>query len=487
MPSIIKNTCVLIDLLVRPQGLSNPWRIFNRPNIIDWYEQLRIVLSVKDKLIYVENLIPTAPILAQAEIQRNLENLGAYKMLQELKTLFPQQTEQELLQTMQEFHSCKQEEKAVCWLLRSKNKELYRQSKASRAPVSLGLGHKKSQPQLAARGQNQRKGKNKLAYAPKTKITPPPKKEDPAKDSICNQCGKTCHWKRNCPQYLAELLKNKRLSQGACGSGIFTIELYTFPNKSWVYDTGYNTHICNITQGLRGSRKLNLGALCLYMGNGQRAAVEAIGSYHLSLPSELDIILNNYHYAPSITRGIISVSCYSLKIVARILNMVLTKKVEKTPYEVWHGQAPKLSYLKFWCCEALVKRDYLTKSGKLEPYSIKCIFIGYPKETIGYSFYYQPENKVLVARNAEFIENSLITQKASGSSEDLKNFPEEDTHPSIEIYEPQSDIIPIRRSTRTQHALDRMCIYTDGKEHVLGVLGEPTNYKAALLNHESDN
>nr|GEV56744.1 hypothetical protein [Tanacetum cinerariifolium] len=47
--------------------------------------------------------------------------------------------------------------------------------------------------------------------------------------------------------------------------------------------------------------------------------------------------------------------------------MVPTKKVEKTPYEVWHGQAPKMSYLKVWGCEALVKRDTLTKHDKLEP------------------------------------------------------------------------------------------------------------------------
>ncbi|GJZ80875.1 zinc finger, CCHC-type containing protein [Tanacetum coccineum] len=71
------------------------------------------------------------------------------------------------------------------------------------------------------------------------------------------------HWKRNCPQYLAELLKNKKLSQGASGSGIFTIELYTFPNKSWVYDTVCGTHICNTTQGLRGRRKLKPDALSL--------------------------------------------------------------------------------------------------------------------------------------------------------------------------------------------------------------------------------
>nr|GFC80056.1 retrotransposon protein, putative, Ty1-copia subclass [Tanacetum cinerariifolium] len=32
---------------------------------------------------------------------------------------------------------------------------------------------------------------------------------------------------------------------------------------------------------------------------------------------------------------------YALETTACILNMVPTKKVEKTPYEVWHGKAPK--------------------------------------------------------------------------------------------------------------------------------------------------
>ncbi|GKB63925.1 retrotransposon protein, putative, ty1-copia subclass [Tanacetum coccineum] len=177
--------------------------------------------------------------------------------------------------------------------------------------------------------------------------------------------------------------------------------------------------------------------------------------------------------------------------------MVPTKKVDKTPYEVWNGQAPKFSYLKVWGYEALVKRDTLTKPDKLEPRSIKCIIIGYPKETMGYYFYYPPENKVFVSWNAEFFENSLITQEASRSLEDLKIIQEEDTHPSIntslhheeddqEINEPQSDINPIRKSFRTRRAPDRMCLHVNAEEHELGDLGEPANYKAALLDPESE-
>ncbi|GKC61983.1 retrotransposon protein, putative, ty1-copia subclass [Tanacetum coccineum] len=71
-------------------------------------------------------------------------------------------------------------------------------------------------------------------------------------------------------------------------------------------------------------------------------------------------------------------------------------------------------------CEAVVKHDTLIKPGKLEPRSIKCIFAGYLKETMSYSFYYPPENKVIVAQNVEFFKNSLISQEASGSLEDLE-------------------------------------------------------------------
>ncbi|GJY20842.1 retrotransposon protein, putative, ty1-copia subclass [Tanacetum coccineum] len=37
---------------------------------------------------------------------------------------------------------------------------------------------------------------------------------------------------------------------------------------------------------------------------------------------------------------------YALESTARILNTIPTKKVNKTPYEIWHGKVPNLSYLK---------------------------------------------------------------------------------------------------------------------------------------------
>ncbi|GKA00255.1 zinc finger, CCHC-type containing protein, partial [Tanacetum coccineum] len=249
--------------------------------------QLRIVLSDIDKLDYLEQPIPPAPVPAQAGQQVALKALAAHaawhgKTVNELHAMLKLH-EQTLTKKDPALHVI---------LARKVQKKNNKQKKLIWLP----------------QGKIKLEGENKLAYAPKPKIPPPPKRENLAKDSIYHQCGDTGHWKRNCPQYLAELLKNKKLSQGASGSGIFTIELYTFPNKSWVYDTGCGSHICNTTQGLRGSRKLKPRALSLYVGNGQRASVEAIGSFHLCLLSGLVIVLNNYHYAPSITRGIISVS-----------------------------------------------------------------------------------------------------------------------------------------------------------------------------------
>ncbi|GJW56451.1 retrotransposon protein, putative, ty1-copia subclass [Tanacetum coccineum] len=63
-----------------------------------------------------------------------------------------------------------------------------------------------------------------------------------------------------------------------------------------------------VLQGLRESKKLKHGALSLYIGNGMRAAVEAIRSFDLILPSGLIIVLDNCHFTHTVTRGIVSIS-----------------------------------------------------------------------------------------------------------------------------------------------------------------------------------
>ncbi|GJZ51038.1 zinc finger, CCHC-type containing protein [Tanacetum coccineum] len=133
---------------------------------------------------------------------------------------------------------------------------LVNRMKNTKTPTVLAIREGKIQKDKkkprGAKGKG--KGKNKLSYAPKPMIPLPPKRDNPAKDSVCHHCKEVGHWRRNCPSYQAKLKKRKNASM-ASTSAIFTIELYAFPNKTWVYDTGCGTHI----PGLRGKKSLNMG------------------------------------------------------------------------------------------------------------------------------------------------------------------------------------------------------------------------------------
>ena len=56
---------------------------------------------------------------------------------------------------------------------------------------------------------------------------------------------------------------------------------------------------------------------------------------------------------------------------------------------------------------------------KLEPKLEKCIFIGYPKETIGYTFYHRSEGKIFVAKNGSFLEKEFLSKEVSGRKVEL--------------------------------------------------------------------
>ncbi|GJT90618.1 hypothetical protein Tco_1079463 [Tanacetum coccineum] len=86
--------------------------------------------------------------------------------------------------------------------------------------------------------------------------------------------------------------------------------------------------------------------------------------------------------------------------------------------------------------KAYVKRD---SADKLQQRSVKCIFVGYPKETMGYYFYFLPENKVIVARYGDFLKRDLISQEFSGRDYELED-DHMDTLPSKNTSE-----IPVER------------------------------------------
>ncbi|GJV27676.1 retrotransposon protein, putative, ty1-copia subclass [Tanacetum coccineum] len=111
---------------------------------------------------------------------------------------------------------------------------------------------------------------------------------------------------------------------------------------------------------------------------------------------------------------------YALESAVCILNMVPTKKVDKTPYEIWLGKALNLSYLKVWGCEVY----------------------------------------------GDFLERDLISQEFSGRDYDLEDdhmdtLPSENTSEipvELESLGSLSELIPVRRSERTKRAPNRLCL-----------------------------
>nr|GEZ77069.1 hypothetical protein [Tanacetum cinerariifolium] len=196
-------------------------------NFMEWYRNLRIVLSTEDKLPFLEQPIPTLPVLPAGQANPpDVEHLGAYDMLKELKTLYVQQADQELLQTVQEFHVCKQEE--GCLILVSLRKEYdgfvqnYNMHSMGKTVTELHAMlklHEKTLPPKEVAPTLHAIEQEAPPFAPKPKNPPTPKKDNPAKDAIGYQCGEVGHLRRNCPIYLAELMKKKKLSQGASTLG----------------------------------------------------------------------------------------------------------------------------------------------------------------------------------------------------------------------------------------------------------------------------
>nr|GEV95487.1 zinc finger, CCHC-type [Tanacetum cinerariifolium] len=157
----------------------------------------------------------------EPEIQRNLEPLHAHEMLKKLKTLFAQQAEQELRQTTRDFHYFRQEERQSMSSYVLKMKGYIDNLERLGHPVTLGLGVsliliglRKEYDGFVQNYNMHNTGKtvNELHAMLKLHEQTLPKSNAPALN--------IGHWKRNCPQYLAELMKKKKnTASGAGGSG----------------------------------------------------------------------------------------------------------------------------------------------------------------------------------------------------------------------------------------------------------------------------
>ncbi|GJV98491.1 retrotransposon protein, putative, ty1-copia subclass [Tanacetum coccineum] len=333
-----------------------------------------------------------------------------------------------------------------------------------------GKIQKANKKSLKAKGKGKAngKGKDKQVYIPKPKNPKPSANEHLAKDDTFHHCKDVGHWKTNCPVYLAELLKKKKQVGTASSSdygilvskndvlyfnviprdGIFEIDMHNLvPNVNSIYnvsnkrakhnlDSTYLWHcrLAHISKKRKMTRKP--------FSHRTERATDLLGIIHTDVCGPLRHVSRQacgivQHLTPSNTpqhngvserrnrtlldmvRSMINLTTlslsfwdYALESATRILNMVPTKIVDKTPHELWY---------------------------------------------------------------AEFFEKSLITQEVSGRAIDLEEIQDKDTSRSkitIEIpmevkgFEPpQKEVIPIREAS----FILGIKIYRDRSKRLIGL------------------
>nr|AAS01934.1 putative Integrase core domain containing protein [Oryza sativa Japonica Group] len=119
-----------------------------------------------------------------------------------------------------------------------------------------------------------------------------------------------------------------------------------------------------------------------------------------------------------------------------VLNRVPNRNKDKTPYEIWIGRKPSLSYLRTWGCLAKVNVP-ITKKRKLGPKTVDCVFLGYAHHSIAYRFLIVKSEvpdmhvgTIMESRDATFFESFFpMKDTHSGSNQPSEIIPSSITPP----------------------------------------------------------
>jgi hypothetical protein len=137
------------------------------------------------------------------------------------------------------------------------------------------------------------------------------------------------------------------------------------------------------------------------------------------------------------------------------------------------------------------------QSDKLTPKSDKCIFVGYPKETLRYYFYNRSECKVFVARNDVFLEKQFLKREKCRQKvylEEVQDVPVGqdftiDANVAEQVEMPVAREAPPqpRRSEKARLATDKLNLMITGERDILLLDDdEPMTYAKAMMDPDSE-
>nr|GEX73157.1 hypothetical protein [Tanacetum cinerariifolium] len=288
---------------------------------------------------------------------------------EELNSMFDKQARVERLDLIQTFHACKQEEGKLVSLYVLKTKGYVEQLERLGyvLPQDLSVGFilnsltsdfsrlKANKKSLNAKGKSKGKGKgNYKSYIPKTKNPKPYAKENLTKDDACYHCKEVGHCKRNYLASLAELIKKKKQVGTDKSSAtslplrmiIVVMVMFIYLNinmKSLKHSRCLRMKVENqlrkSIKGLRSDRggeyiSLEFEDYRKVCGNVQKLTPPYTPQHNEVYERSNRTLLDMVRSMMNLTTLSLSFWDYALETATRILNMILTKKADKTPYEL---------------------------------------------------------------------------------------------------------------------------------------------------------
>ncbi|KAL4376280.1 hypothetical protein GQ457_02G023460 [Hibiscus cannabinus] len=356
----------------------------------------------------------------------------------------------------------------------SKSVLMLREAKGKGKKVAKSKGNGKTKP----------KGKEELK--PKGGVS---------KDGKCFHCGKTGHWKRNCPIYLKDVKKAKAV--GASVSSIYAIDVHMSTSSSWVLDTGCGSHICTSVQGLHTRRTLAKGDVDLRVGNGARVDALAFKEFK-------NEVHNQHGKSIKALRFDQGGEYLSQDFNELLKECGIVSQLTPPGTPQWNGVSERRNRTLLDMVRSMMSHTDLPTS-----------FWGYALETTAYTLNRVPSKsvqktphemklrdtisttrtKVFVARTGVFLEKEFLTNSGKGRNIELKEFQQQqDIEPEVEeisqaVEENPTNLEtqPLRRSTRERHEPKRYgFLVTTHGDFILVDQDEPKTYQEALASPDSE-
>ena len=97
----------------------------------------------------------------------------------------------------------------------------------------------------------------------------------------------------------------------------------------------------------------------------------------------------------------------ALLTACHVHNRIPSKKTKTSPYEIWKGRNPNLSYWRLRGCIAYYRVPN-PKRTKLGPRALKSVFVGYVENSKAYRLWDKDSNVIVESRDVAFLETSFL-------------------------------------------------------------------------------